>query len=671
MALLAQLPLAAGLAAVQSPGAGDPGRDPAGWNAPEVQELVRRARATRQEPVTDTAFHSYRADARGFVYFFLDRADSDERTLVKADQIALEVWWQAPNETRQRIVGLRDEKVLPTNIHYHLDHLTVVQDDFGDWITLGDGDEVSRVLHPTGPGALDIYDYRLADSLTLRYGGAAEEVRVYEVEVRPRVPEMPAFVGSIFLDRDRAAIVRMDFTFTAASYVDPYLDYIRISLNNALWEGRWWLPYRQEVELRRELPVLDFMAGSVIRGRFEIGDYVFNQDVPRTLLAYGPVVAVPEESRRRFPFERDLYADLEEEGLEPAPALEEVRATARRMLRDRALSGLRPLRLHLSSVSDAVRYDRAEGLFVGAGLDLRPWPEPRVRLAGGWAFGRERASASVTVAGEDGPLVPSVSLYWDALRDLGPLPGAAGAVNSLGTALLGEDWLDPWFARGAEVRLRRGRPGMGPLLTVRFEEHRSATNEVGGDTRPVRPVQEGVVGTAALRWPVALPLGGEGAATGRVGRMDTRTFGALRADAAWSRGLPDRPWAFGLDASAGLVSDGAPVQDRWHLGGRGTLGGYDYRSLSGRAFWLVRGVATRRVVGPLVGVRALAQVGGAHLPEELPPGWPPTDTGVRASVGAGLALGWDVLRLDLLRGLGEGGRWELAFSVRPRFHPWL
>ena len=46
------------------------------------------------------------------------------------------------------------------------------------------------------------------------------------------------------------------FTFTPASYVDPYLDYIRVSLDNALWLGRHWLPRRQETEIRRERSLL-------------------------------------------------------------------------------------------------------------------------------------------------------------------------------------------------------------------------------------------------------------------------------------------------------------------------------------------------------------------------------------------------------------------------------
>ena len=141
-----------------------------------------------------------------------------------------------------------------------LDHLTVVQDDFGDAMRMGDGDEVEAVVHPVAPGSERVYDFQLVDSLSLRYAGGEEEIRVYQVRVRPRDFEEPGFVGTIYLDRASAAIVRMSFSFTPASYVDPYLDYIRVSLDNSLWLGRHWLPYRQEVEIRREIPVLAMLT---------------------------------------------------------------------------------------------------------------------------------------------------------------------------------------------------------------------------------------------------------------------------------------------------------------------------------------------------------------------------------------------------------------------------
>jgi hypothetical protein len=71
-------------------------------------------------------------------------------------------------------------------------------------------------------------------------------------------------------------------------------------------------------------------------------------------------------------------------------------------------------------------------------------------------------------------------------------------------------------------------------------------------------------------------------------------------------------------------------------------------------------------------LRVFGAVGAAYLADRtLPTDWGGRDSGgVRASVGAGLAFGWDVLRLDMARGL-DGGGWELMFSVAPRFRAWL
>ena len=125
--------------ALQAP---DSARD---WNAQRVQELVERARVRRAVPKSDTAMRNYQAHADGYVYFYLDRKNTDERTLVRVDQVALNIYWAAPSYTKQHIIGMRDESRLPNKMYYHLDHLTVVQDDFGDLIRIGDGDEVSAV----------------------------------------------------------------------------------------------------------------------------------------------------------------------------------------------------------------------------------------------------------------------------------------------------------------------------------------------------------------------------------------------------------------------------------------------------------------------------------------------------------------------------------------------
>src|SRR5690606_18658481 len=140
-----------------------------------------------------------------------------------------------------------------------------------------------------------------------------------------------------FLDQASAAIVRMSFSFARASYVDPYVDYIRVPLDNALWLGRHWLPYRQEGELRRQTPVLDVMAGSVIRGRFEIGDYDLNPQLPLNLFAGARVSQLSPAQRAAFPFERGLLDDVEREGLSLPPALEEVRTEVAQVVESRMM----------------------------------------------------------------------------------------------------------------------------------------------------------------------------------------------------------------------------------------------------------------------------------------------------------------------------------------------
>src|SRR5436190_605204 len=119
----------------------------------------------------------------------------------------------------------------------------------------GDGDEVKDVPHPLGPGGPELYDYALADSLTIQLPD--RRVRVYQVLVRPREFSAPRVVGSLFMDMDTAELVRFRFSFTPAAYRDNTLEDITVVLDNGLWFGRYWLPRRQEIEIRRRMSYLE------------------------------------------------------------------------------------------------------------------------------------------------------------------------------------------------------------------------------------------------------------------------------------------------------------------------------------------------------------------------------------------------------------------------------
>jgi len=658
------------------------------WNGARALELVERAQTARQAVQTDPDFLNYRAEAQGFVYFFIDRPDTDERTLVKTDQVALEVYWQAPRSTKQRIVGLRDRKDLPTNIHYHLDHLTVVQDDFQDRIRLGDGDEVFDVLHPAAPEAENVYDYRLSDSLTVRLPGDGGEIRVYELEVRPKDMDTPGFVGSVFLDRATAAIVRMRFTFTPASYVDPYLDYIRISLDNMLWAGGHWLPYRQEAELRRELPVLDFKAGTIIRGRFEIGAYEFNAELPPGLFAGTGVSSLPEAERRAYPFRDSIYSHLEEEGLDTPLSLNEIREQAREIVEDRYLSGLARLRLHLPSVSSAVRYNRAEGSFVGVGMTLRPSGDWSLKTHVGYPFGRERPAAFLQLQSDEERMAGfSLEGYLNRLEDVGPVPGASGALNTLSALTMDEDWLDPYFTEGLSVRLARNGSlpftlGGAPSIELRFERHRTATLTAGGDPshfRPVRPAEEGNLLSLVyhLRWGAGADATNGWGLEADLGprRFEDRWFWTAGLTGLWARTGAWRTVDVQARFDAGTTGNRAPPQAFFLLGGRETLLGHPYRAFVGRHFWLLRTEVDRPLAEPWVSARAFASAGQASglAPTVLHPGWTDLepDGGPLVSVGAGISFLWDVIRIDFGRGLAGDGEWDTALSVVHRFRRWL
>jgi hypothetical protein len=651
--------------------------DPRAWDGDRALELIRSAQARRAEAAVDTSLVSYQARALGRVYFYLDREDTSERNLVKTDQLALDVIWQAPDLVKQRIVGWRDERSLPTNIHYHLDHLSVVQENFGDEIRIGDGDEVRGVVHPAAPAAERFYEYRLADSLTLALPGAEEPVRVYRVDVRPRDPSRPAFVGSVYVERRRGDIVRMDFTFTPSAYVDRYLDYINISLDNGLWRGRHWLPNEQRVELRRRIPQLDIPAGSVIRANMRIGEYVFNEELPISTFAGPPVVAAPREEREAFPFDEPIDAELREEGLGPAVELDEIRRQARRLVRDRALGRLSGLRPGVERVSDVVRYNRAEGLALGLGGRARPAPAIRLSAAAGYAFA---AGHTFGWAGVEVGERTTVALegYFNRVADIGIAPAASGAMSSLSALLAARDYLDPYYASGVAARVERPlRSNVAVTGGLRLERHGSAGREAdysvfGGtfrEARPIDPVRRLARAdlSVARRRPAETAEGWTGTLRLGLGRDlgdGATAWAEPRGEAGYVRRWSPAAAAVELETSAGAILGDAPSQLRYLLGGRGTVPGFTFRSLGGDRFALARVVGSGDITAPWVRGRALGAIGWID-------GDAPEPGATRASIGLGVGLLYDVLRIDLVRGLGDEGRWELVIDTRTAFWDFL
>ena len=83
-----------------------------------------------------TTLTSYTHRAHGFVFFLAQVGEglNQPPRLVKADELDVQVYWRAPNRSKQVILGWRDGTWLPTDINYHRDHLGIVTNNFGNRI---------------------------------------------------------------------------------------------------------------------------------------------------------------------------------------------------------------------------------------------------------------------------------------------------------------------------------------------------------------------------------------------------------------------------------------------------------------------------------------------------------------------------------------------------------
>ena len=409
------------------------------WNQTEALEIIRRGQELRSQIAIDSLFRDYQAEATGHVYFFADGISQEDRILIKADQVALDVFWSAPDNTKQIIVGQRDEKILPTNIQYHLDHLTVIQDDFGSSFYLGGGDEIAGVVHPLSLNATDTYDFQISDSISISLP-SSEDIKVYQLKVRPKNLDNPGVTGSLHLQDVTGAVV-------PSSYIDESLDYIRIITDNSIWNGRHWLPYDQKIEIRRESTLLDLPIGTTIQTHFRIRNYKFNQDLPSNFFSGSSIVSLPSSKKSQHIFDTGLLEGLSEANYTSSVDMDQVRNLALELSGTKSLTKWKQSRLFVPTLSSMYRRNRAEGSFFGIGNSLQIRPDWKLQSNIGYAKGSKSLVLSSTLRKEQTRGYFSFQTFRKQLNDIGVmLPGSSGAMNSLASALIQQDYSDHYFS---------------------------------------------------------------------------------------------------------------------------------------------------------------------------------------------------------------------------------
>lgn len=662
---------------------------PGQWNGASVRALVARAVARRTQQVGDSALFDYQATARGYLTFLAQAGPGfpDPPKAVRVDELAVEVYWHAPDLSKQEVIGQRDTLLLPVDVGYYSDRYGIIQNNFLDSIRLGDGRDVHDVPHPLSARGPDDYDYAIADSLRIVVADRA--IDVYDIRVRPRDPLAPRAVGDVFLDRQSGGLVRLSLTFTRAAILDHRIETLAVTLDNALIDGRYWLPQHQELEVARTSTWLKYPVRGIIRTRWEVCCYRINRGLPLSLFAGQPNTFAPPPLLARYAWSGNILDSLPSDVTLATPAnVAHAEATAHQIVRDGALTRVSNAALSMQTISDIVRVDRVEGLALGAGITHDLGPDWTLGLRARYGLSDRQANGEASIGWTPWSVVGLRLIAYRQFRDAGDISETSTLVNSLAAQEFGADNTDPYDARGVGLEATLHHVlGLNWHVEIARETQRALAVHaapIEGHFDPTIPALalEGTRGVVAVDRPDAAGPGGilwQAHAELRA-EWFTGADTALARAVAVGRGFGmiegDRP--FGSDrlvtrASLGVVmADGpVPAQEEVYVGGPTSGPGYPFHAFAGQIAGSLREEWQLRVPAPGISLGNLGTtpryvtlapfVTADYLDRpavfrELSDGWYP-------AVGIGTLAFFDLLRIDVARGLRKPGTWTLWIDV--------
>jgi len=280
-----------------------------------------------------------------------------------------------------------------------------------------------------------LYDFALGDTVDPRAAAALGPRGA--LRVRPKDFGMARLVGTLFVDAETPTSSASLSNFTPRAYLDPQIEDVSIVLDNALWDGRFWLPYRQEVEIRRRATWLDIRraASSAAAGRSTAtcstsgsttAWFAARRSCPcPKRSATLPVARAP---RRGDPGHRRA-------GAPGRPAGGALRGRAHRRRRRCRTPAQR---LGVRGVSDVLRANRVEGLAgarASCGRTRRPARGPALASYG---FANRRVNGGLTLSSGSGMELAG----YRQVRDVADVPVIAPLLNSIASQEFGDDYGD-------------------------------------------------------------------------------------------------------------------------------------------------------------------------------------------------------------------------------------
>jgi hypothetical protein len=285
--------------------------------------------------------------------------------------------------------------------------------------------------------------------------------------------------------------------------------------------------------------------------------------------------------------------------------------------------------------------------------------------------------------------------YMERTDDAAAWPPTSGAVATVSALVSGEDYREPYWTRGGRFSVTHQAAPFRARALLAWESWTPASLEandvIEGSYRPVRELDEGEAIWASLEFErppeVAVEAVGGGTWAVRVEGATSKFAGdfsylqaTLRGDYFW----PTVVGAVGVrvNGAAGAVAgDLIPSQRLFPTGGRGTVRGYAFHRYIGNLYGAAGVELSGAIRYPFVSLAVFGDIGWAGTEGDevdraigvwnrvgAPAGPAP---GALLGVGAGVGLVYDVIWLELARGVTQNGLWEFVFRVRSEFWGWL
>ncbi|MBW3630274.1 MAG: hypothetical protein KY464_13375 [Gemmatimonadetes bacterium] len=676
------------------------------YDSLETRALVERAiEATREIPAE---LRDYRARVQSSLYVTVAPDSVAGGDLpASVDEIVSTLQWERTGSLHQEVQGHRTRLLIP--LPYTL--ATIFQ---RPWIiphlygtSLYTPFAGPRAISPFGLRGPEVYQYVAEDTVVIEVQG--QRVSLVPVSVRPRVKtsaQIPLLVlGTFYLDTERAAVARARFGFIGDEGVLPAsLGRLEsfFELDNALWNGRFWLPFQQRREILLNSPLMGGAVAARVLNRF------MELDLNTGWQPTGERVRLTWGSRPDAfaDWRADVGADAGEYSTQDFDDLRIATETA-----DPGRTGLR-VGVNYERANHLFRYNRVEGPYLGIGGRLTPADTRRDRWqlygTAGWAFaeGTPRGELSARwgqqVAASQQPGVDwgaQVGVYR-RLHDIQPFRPSYNwdLIYTLPALLWGSDQRDYYDVRGAEAgaTFRSGR--WTGRLGGRVESQDSVEVHTGSylfgvakEFGPLAGIEPGTHAAIEAGGGYALGPGAFGIGNSAILHADAELgvgdfrFTRLVGLASLRYGLG--PFTLATRVDGGHAFGGPPPQRLFRFGSTEGLRGYEANEFGGSTALLAR---ARFLTGlPPRSTTPIARVGWFLVPPLRPSlvlvgesGWTridadqadelarlrarPTD-GARAALGLGISILEDAFTFEYLRPVGEHasereGRWYIGMT---------